>query len=239
MQLTVLNKYTYDLLPVEVSPTNTFERPYFHYLNQSRTRAETGKNLLCEMFCLSGVKPGLVWADPFGGCGLFALGFVNEFIPSLYRINDLNADCVRQIRHVLGDYPNVEISQGDALAFDFTGADIVILELPLFTLGRFVRGELKVMWDAVFAAAPLRVVVTDGGRYNYHLTWKHNRKLDPRITAEPDSYISVMSELFFARYGYSVTRKAEQSRCFYYTLEKIAPGEFVTLKVESGQGGLK
>lgn len=237
-KMVVMDKYPFDLLPGEARKVSKDDLSYYQYVNDSRLRAQTGKNIQSVMWCLRDSPENLRIEEPFGGVGVFATALNNILKPSYHRIIEIDDQCVEQLRHCLRDGMNVQIIHGDS--HDWMGVDpmdISVFDVPLFGISRYKNGWWREEIERTFKHEPERIVVTDGCRFMFHMHWKmYKEKYDDSVTRNPESYVYMMSKIFYEDFGYSATRCAYHSSCFYYMLEKTKPAEIEFKHYGSGTG---
>ena len=107
-KLLVMNEYEFELLPGEAKKVEGAALSYYQYVNDSKLRAQTGKNIQCVMWCLQNTPKGLRLEEPFGGVGVFSIALNNVLKPSHHKIIELDEECYNQLKHALRNYDNVE-----------------------------------------------------------------------------------------------------------------------------------
>lgn len=242
-KLLVMGSYLLELLPGDVNKVDKQALSYYQYLNDSRLRLQTGKNVQSVMWCLEGTPKGVRIEEPFGGVGVFSIALNRKFSPSYHKIIEIDDQCYHQLKHSLRDCDNINIIHGDS--HEHMGkdpVDVSVADLPYFGIRRYKAGEWIPEIERTLNHGPSRMLITDGCRYNYHMHWEsYKEKYDSEVNDNPESYVYMMSKLFYKDYGYSVTRSAYHGSCFYYLLEPLSPGtiEFNYFGAGTGERGLK
>ncbi|CAB4162900.1 AdoMet_MTases domain containing protein [uncultured Caudovirales phage] len=242
-KLLVMNEFEFELLPGQAKKVEGASLSYYQYLNDSKLRAQTGKNIQCVMWCLQGTPQGLRLEEPFGGVGVFSVALNNILKPSHHKIIELDEECYLQLKHALKKYDNVEIIHGDSHEhMAVKPMDICVADFPYFGVTRYKDGSWKEELKRTLDFNPKKVLITDGCRFMFHMHWKrYKNKYDDNVNENPTSYVYMMSNILYNDFGYSVTRCAYHGSCFYYMIENVPPGqiEFKYFGSGVGENGLK
>ena len=242
-KLLVMNEYEFELLPGEAKKVEGAALSYYQYVNDSKLRAQTGKNIQCVMWCLQNTPKGLRLEEPFGGVGVFSVALNNVLKPSHHKIIELDEECYNQLKHALRNYDNVEIIHGDShIHMATTPMDICVADFPYFGVTRYKDGLWRAELERTVSYKPQKILITDGCRFMFHMHWnRYKNKYDDNITSDPKTYVNMMSKILYDDFGYSVTRCAYHGSCFYYMIENTSPKEIMYYYFGSGVGenGLK
>ena len=238
-----MDKYPFCLLSGDVKKVDNEALSYYQYLNDSRLRLQTGKNIQCVMWCLEGTPKGLRIEESFGGVGVFSMALNKMLEPSYHKIIEIDEQCFEQLVFSLKDCINTDIIHGDSHEhMGIDPMDIAVADLPYFGIRRYLNNEWVPEIKRTLEFNPMKMMITDGCKFMYHMHWKTYRdKYDSEVTREPESYVYMMSKLFYKNHGYSVTRSAYHGACFYYMLEKKEPAniEFKFFGSGTGDKGLR
>jgi len=236
----VLDEFDFELIHQEPTQVTKDSLDYYEYINSSRNRMQTGKNVQCIKWLVEHLEPGMIVEESFGGVGIFAIAIQNLLKPAQHRITELSPHCVEQLHYALRNYSGIKIYNGKAE--DTIGisddCDVCIMDFPLFTYSREVTNPTWVPHlKRLLSKNPKLVTITDGARFHYHLHWDRlNKKFGLNLTNDFHSYIEFMSIWFYEHTGYSIPRCGFHGSCFYYSLEAIPPSKIEYLHFGEGTG---
>lgn len=232
----ILEKYPFTLLPGSGRAVEGGSKSYYQYMNERWQ--ETGKNVLALEWLVRDLKTkNPVIEEPFGGCGVFAVALQNLLHPKRHYVMDLDAECAAQLQHCLSEYPGVEAIRGDARQLaGVKPADLCVYEIPFFTYSRLVNNEWRYELRMAASHNPEAIILTDGSACKYGLVAYTYAKMGLPVTKDPASYVSMMSKKCWDLFGYSITGVGWHGTCFYFRLQKVAPGDFEMKHFPAGCG---